>query len=376
VNFNFDNIMVTSLNSYLYELEQLALSTEGIENFAWVSHPLENVEIDITYTEIKNLGELMAHLQTLFSISPSFYNTTLNQFLNVADSRINKAQLSEYLYSEAGIGSFLVSSLYKDTLLLTLDSNFVLAADFGPGTAKYRRHYRLKPLAFLDSSPGFVYSPFPAITRQDTLTGFTTFLEFTKARVKGIEEIPFRYFLLKLRDDITDGDKDRIILAFQNLWQGDETINMWDYRNTVKPFEVATVAISYFFNGTTIIAMLISFFSLMSSMFTNVYEQTKEIAILRALGISKFALYRIYIYEAFVLVMSSSLLGILIGTTVSYTMTLQQLLFTQLPIPFSFPWTIMFTVFLGSVLFSIMASFSPIYRVLRFRVVQIFRIVT
>ena len=51
------------------------------------------------------------------------------------------------------------------------------------------------------------------------------------------------------------------------------------------PFQSANVAITAFFNFTTIIAMAISFFSLMSSMFTNVYEQTKEIAILRALGI-------------------------------------------------------------------------------------------
>eukprot|EP01124_Arcella_intermedia_P004452 TRINITY_DN12534_c0_g1_i1.p1 TRINITY_DN12534_c0_g1~~TRINITY_DN12534_c0_g1_i1.p1 ORF type:complete len:132 (+),score=18.24 TRINITY_DN12534_c0_g1_i1:46-441(+) len=127
---------------------------------------------------------------------------------------------------------------------------------------------------------------------------------------------------------------------------------------------------------TTVIAMLISFFSLMSSMFTNIYEQTKEIGVLRALGISKFWMYKIYIYEAFVLVLSSSLLGILIGSTVSYTMTLQQVLFTQLPIPFAFPWTIMITVLICSILFAIMAAFSPIYRVLQKRVVQIFRMLS
>jgi len=142
------------------------------------------------------------------------------------------------------------------------------------------------------------------------------------------------------------------------------------------PFEVATQAMTYFFNFTTFIAMLISFFFLMSSMFTNVYEQTKEIAVLRALGINKFWMYRIYIYEAFVLVLSSSILGVMIGCVVSYTMTLQQVLFTQLPVPFAFPWTIMLTVFGCSVFFSILAAFSPIYRVLQKRVVQIFRIVS
>lgn len=49
---------------------------------------------------------------------------------------------------------------------------------------------------------------------------------------------------------------------------------------------------SYFFNFTTVIAMLISFFSLMASMYTNIHEQTKEIGILRAIGVHKFWMYR------------------------------------------------------------------------------------
>jgi len=190
-----------------------------------------------------------------------------------------------------------------------------------------------------------------------------------------LEDLSLSTFLIKMKDGATNFDIDTVISAFRDAMP-DGDISIWDYRGMMTPFEVATVAMTYFFNFTTVVAMLISFFSLMSSMFTNVYEQTKEIAILRALGISKFWMYKIYIYEAFVLVMSSSLLGFMIGICVSYTMTLQQVLFTQLPVPFVFPWTIMLTVFGCSVFFSILAAFSPIYGVLQKRVVQIFRIVT
>jgi ABC-type lipoprotein release transport system permease subunit len=48
-------------------------------------------------------------------------------------------------------------------------------------------------------------------------------------------------------------------------------------------------------------------------MTSNIHEQSKEIAILRALGISRAWMYRIYIYESFILVLSSSILGIAIG---------------------------------------------------------------
>ena len=56
--------------------------------------------------------------------------------------------------------------------------------------------------------------------------------------------------------------------------------------------------------------MLVSFFSLNTSMYTNIMEQSKEVGILRALGITQAGVYRIYTYEAFFLVISSAILGV------------------------------------------------------------------
>lgn len=108
-------------------------------------------------------------------------------------------------------------------------------------------------------------------------------------------------------------------------------------------------------------------------MYTNINEQTKEIGILRALGIGKLWMYKIYIYEAFIVVTSSSILGILIGTAVAFTMTIQRQLFTQLPVPFSFPWPLLIFIFIVSLIFACCASCSPIKRILRLRTVDILR---
>jgi len=91
-----------------------------------VSYPLENIILDIYKNEIQNLGELISQPTWLYTTSPSFYKTALTQYLDVDEAVVDKYQLSEYLYSEQGIGSLLVSSLYKDTLSLKMDSNFVL----------------------------------------------------------------------------------------------------------------------------------------------------------------------------------------------------------------------------------------------------------
>ena len=97
---------------------------------------------------------------------------------------------------------------------------------------------------------------------------------------------------------------------------------------------VATVdtIMAYFFNLTTLVAMAVAFFSLVSSMYANVREQTKEIGVLRALGLGKPRLTRAYMYEAFTLVLASSLTGMAVGTAVGYTMVVQQALFLQVPV--------------------------------------------
>jgi len=57
-------------------------------------------------------------------------------------------------------------------------------------------------------------------------------------------------------------------------------------------------------------------------MSANLMDQTKEIGILRSMGFTKNRIKILYFYEAFVLVIASCLLGVLIGIIVGYTMVL------------------------------------------------------
>ena len=121
------------------------------------------------------------------------------------------------------------------------------------------------------------------------------------------------------------------------------------------------------------IAMFICFFSLMAAMHANIHDQQKEIAVLRAVGCFKGAVYRIYMYEAFLLVISSGILGMLIGAVVGYTMALQQATFLSLPAAFHFPWSTMMVVSILALMFGVLATFLPLRRLLRRRVYSIMR---
>ena len=70
------------------------------------------------------------------------------------------------------------------------------------------------------------------------------------------------------------------------------------------------------------IMMFLCFFSLQSSMTANMYEQTKEIAVLRSIGFTKYRISILYFYEALLLVFAACLLGVCIGVLVGFTMVI------------------------------------------------------
>ena len=64
--------------------------------------------------------------------------------------------------------------------------------------------------------------------------------------------------------------------------------------------------------------MFLCFFSLSASMGANLYIQAKEIGVMRAIGVNKFYITRVFVYEAFILVFSSAFQGICIGLFIGY----------------------------------------------------------
>lgn len=362
------------------QLETIAMSDPSIAGFAWVSLPLSLTNDSIEMQEISNLGHLYRDVNFVYAVSPNFFEIAIPGFLNINEvahdpdiNLANENQLAYQLYSAEGSKSMILGTRYKDFLGLSLSqySHFLLDTTYDASSVPV--HTRLKPMAFLDSAPIFTFSKFPSVGSQSALVSFTSYVRLSKGTVKSVEDIPMKLFLIKLVSGATDEDKDRIMSTLNTFVRSSSSVNAFDYRDVEDPLATASVVIMYFFQFTTVIAMLISFFSLMSSMFTNVHEQTKEIGILRAIGISKPAMYRIYMYEAFVLVFSSSLLGLLIGCVVGYTVLLQRILFTQLPIPFVFPTQLLVVVFLCSIVFAVMAAFGPIRSVISKPVVNTLR---
>ena len=78
-----------------------------------------------------------------------------------------------------------------------------------------------------------------------------------------------------------------------------------------------------------------------------------------ALGFSKRRVIWLYTYEAFILVMASSLLGVFVGTIVAFTMVLQFSTFVEMPTVFYFPWVQVIGIFIAAIACAVLSTVGP-----------------
>jgi len=385
LRINVDNGQAFTPQSAMV-IEQYLSALPEIQDFAWVSTSFSNIGGSYQGSQITNLGHIYTDSTHLYSVSPNFFSATLQGFLNVAKITTNNSadyqyyavdDLSEYIYSNENAQKVVVGSLLSSTIGANLGQPVLLQLKTqSPNAGLNQTRHIVTPMALIDSAPTFTFSKFPSVTGQDTLVSYTSFMAYSLDTISSIREIPLRSVVLQLntnKEKEIEVIKNKIQVFLNGYLQ--QSYSFSDYYDKIAPNKTASTIIQYFFSFTTVVAMVISFFSLMSSMFTNIYEQTKEIGILRAIGIPKNWMIKIYIYESFILVLSSSLLGVFIGTVVGWTMILQRVLFTQLPIPFEFPWILLIVIFICSLVFSFFSAFGPIRKVLNQPVVNIMRII-
>jgi len=107
---------------------------------------------------------------------------------------------------------------------------------------------------------------------------------------------------------------------------------------------VAVDVMLLFFNVVSVIASILCFFVLWLSFTSNIYENSWEFGVLRAIGLSAGQVIRVYIYEALAIIMSALVLGSGTGLIVAATLTLQFNLFTEMAFRFDFPYVLFTSV--------------------------------
>ena len=364
--FEETTLPVSSLESIMDDYSDI------IDSYSWVSQQLYTSVNGAERVLIKNLGKAYEFESKVVGVSPNLMETILEDFNFIGEEETTGLSLTEQLYTAKGTQGGLMGSVFKNKLDLELskDSTFLLQI-YEENNNYYRE---MRPIAFLDSLSGFDFSKYPQSLNQDFIVSLPTFVDLIPG-ASSIGDIPMARLLIKLNtEDDTKIDNlyaalDQTVEGLDKNWQ----VGVWDYRETKESADESAALMGTVFSVVTFIAMFLCFFSLVSSMTANMLEQSKEIAILRATGMSKLRVSMLYVYEGFVLIFSAGLMGLLIGTSVAWTMMAQQIIFTDLPMPFIFPWQVTIAVFVGSVLCAFLSSFFPARNLVKTQIANLMR---
>ncbi|KAJ6253531.1 hypothetical protein M0813_12944 [Anaeramoeba flamelloides] len=380
-NYNFEKYKFPDLSNIFDYLQ----NEKNIEDYSWVSVALSDIMSPDYEYRLSNTGNTFSYKTDITTVSPNFLNVTLkDEFWKTKTDIPEFSKLwdpVEQLYTVRGSSSALIGSLYEKSLNLDTDGLFTLNAE----SKNELIRYIFQPLAFVDSSPIFAFSNLPSTTYQDTIVSSATFLDLSQNRIKSINQIPLSNILLKFTGNIASGDKDQIkddldslIKQFENDIEDTEIdgligLSVWDYDEEIEPFDTARVIMTAFSSFAIIVSNIICFFALISSTYVNIYESTKEIGILRAIGLNRKHLANVFIGEALLLVLAASIMGFFIGLIVSYSMFKENQLFLGFEVPFPFPYVIFIVVILSSFVSALLASIFPSKRMLSKTIVKLFR---
>lgn len=348
----------------------------AVKSFTYATHSLEQASRWITNVRFGPVGYFELDTVGLYGVPPLYFAATDRRYFKLATASDADALYGNQLYTVDGDRSVLIGSRFIEDHGIAVGE----PESFQMVVNSTERLARLKVLDFASIVPGFKLSPF-RVGDQDALVSLPTYMRLLRTALpdslefQSLEDIPLRRLHVYLRANVTELELDELRSIMQvAAARAGGGVRFEEASDKLKPVATVDTIMAYFFNITTVVAMAVAFFSLISSMYANVREQTKEIGVLRAMGMTKPRLYRVYMYEAFTLVFSSSIMGMIIGSFVSYTMVIQQSLFTQRPLEFHFDGFLLLGVFLSSILGAIVASLGPVRNVLGRSVVSVMRI--
>lgn len=357
-----DRIPISTIES-LMNSEDLA---PLIASWSWVTQDMEDLAESLGYDSLtlSHKGKLYEYNPLVYGVSPNLYDNTLNKFLIVADEDQDTGlSLSEQLYTPRGMQSIIIGKAYADFLNIDFDDDPSVVLLLKKGDEV--KTVELRVMAILKSSPCFYISDKPSEERQDLVMSIPTFLEILGSDGSSYSEMELPFSRLKIVTvDTEDETLDKIV---EKLYEYSSiySYSVWDYREYKEEIRQNQSILNIIFVGVAAMTMFLCLFSLVSSMTANMLEQTKEIAVLRSLGFSRPQMIRVYIYESYTLVLSSCICGMFTGGIIGYTMTVQRVLFTNLPLTFSFPTDIFICCFVVSILCALFSTFFPAYSLMK-----------
>lgn len=151
-----------------------------------------------------------------------------------------------------------------------------------------------------------------------------------------IDGLPKSTLWVKLNPDISTGERDFILNGIRiNM---DRTDIVLDKKDLTDALDSINMVFSIFVLIISAIALFISFFLLLIAMTQNINEAIWEYGVLRSMGLTESEGRRVFMYEAFMIVVAATILGIASGTACALLISNQFFMFIEMPSYLEFPY--------------------------------------
>ncbi len=130
---------------------------------------------------------------------------------------------------------------------------------------------------------------------------------------------------------------------------------------------------SVLFEFILMFTIIICIFGLVSSMYAVFLERKFEIGILRSMGMKTKHVRNMFLIESMLLMLSSGIMGTIIGSYSAYLMETNLSVLTEMPVIFSLNWSTLIRVFVLSVSAGVIFMYLILYKLSKTTIMDIFR---
>jgi len=331
---------IDPISTLTTEFQQELMTIEGIERTSSVivsPNQLSQVYVEIGKefdADIADYVGFQSHTISLYGIDEHYKSTIF---------------IEEVKFSQGDISSF-------DKLFET-DKNYCIISEAIVQSLDFRLGEEIR-ITFTRGDE-IEYVPFFIAGIANTMPGFSRFKSSVSAANRGgvliaqenfIEymDIPEPAFIDKIFIKLTDKKLpqiDQIEVEIENKFESNYDFYITNVERSIRNQEQTFRYLNMLFQLITMATVVICLFGLLSASYSTILERKKEIAIVRTLGLKGNSVNRMFIIEAFIIMISSGAIGVLVGWLTAWLLTSNMTTFTDLPFHSSFPFDSLFLVY-------------------------------
>ena len=289
VNGSFLQVKSTQ-NDYLMpsEIEPTLESVSNLIDFiSWETHDLSSPYQNISVSSLISSDELtLIQISThLYGVTPFYTKSIKNKYIVMASKNDSTTvDLTEQLYTPRGMQGSGISGSQEAQLSLnpkSSSSNYKM----NMFTDKWNSFIRLRDTWSTKFMPGRYMTDRENARINDVIISMPTAKKLLGISTN-LENFPYRRVLIKLKNQGSGSDRQSVKLALQQATTNKDA-TVYDSSSASDSMSSSVKILDIVFGVIIGSVMFLCYFSLSSSMSSNMIEQKKEIGVLRAIGLTK-----------------------------------------------------------------------------------------